>query len=195
MKTIGITGRSGCGKSSVTALLRQKGYPVVDGDELSRQILQKGSPCLAQLAGAFGEDILDEEGNLRRRLLADRAFATPEGTETLTSITHPEIYRRMEAHRQAAAAAGHELYFIDGAVIVGTPFEALCQKLILVTAPFEESVRRICARDGISPEMAARRLQAQPPQAELKKRVDFILNNDGTPDQLAQKVEALLKKL
>ena len=80
MKTIGITGRSGCGKSSVTALLRQKGYPVVDGDELSRQILQKGSPCLAQLAGAFGEDILDEEGNLRRRLLADRAFATPEGT-------------------------------------------------------------------------------------------------------------------
>ena len=195
MKTIGITGRSGCGKSSVTALLRQKGYPVVDGDELSRQILQKGSPCLAQLAGAFGEDILDEEGNLRRRLLADRAFATPEGTKTLTSITHPEIYRRMEAHRQAAAAAGHELYFIDGAVIVGTPFEALCQKLILVTAPFEESVRRICARDGISPEMAARRLQAQPPQAELEKRVDFILNNDGTPDQLAQKVEALLKKL
>ena len=80
-------------------------------------------------------------------------------------------------------------------MIVGTPFEALCQKLILVTAPFEESVRRICARDGISPEMAARRLQAQPPQTELEKRVDFILNNDGTPDQLAQKVEALLKKL
>ncbi len=195
MKTIGITGRSGCGKSSVTALLRQKGYPVIDGDELSRQILQKGSPCLALLAETFGADILDEEGELRRRLLADRAFATPEGTQKLTSITHPEIFRRLEADRQAAAERGSSLYFIDGAVIVGTPFEALCQKLVLVTTPFEESVRRICARDGISPEMAARRLKAQPPQEELEQRADFVLHNDGTPAQLAGQVEELLKKL
>ena len=195
MRTIGITGRSGCGKSSVTALLRAAGHPVIDGDELSRQILQKDSPCMPLLRAQFGDDIFDENGELKRRLLADRAFATPEGTQRLTQITHPEILRRMVADRREAEAAGAELYFIDGAVIIGTPFEKLCQKLVLVTTPREESIRRICARDGISPEMAARRLDAQPPQSELEKQVDHILCNDGTQEDLARKVEALLSRL
>lgn len=195
MKTVGITGRSGCGKSSVTALLRAKGYPVIDGDELSREILQKGSPCLPLLQEAFGRDILDEEGNLKRRLLADRAFATPEGTKALSSITHPEIFRRMEEDRAKKEKEGHRLYFIDGAVIIGTPFEALCQEMILVVTPREESIRRICARDGISPQMAARRLDAQPPQEELEKHAHYILKNDGTPEQLADRTMEILSRL
>ena len=195
MKTIGITGRSGCGKSSVTALLRQKGYPVVDGDELSRQILQKGSPCLAQLAGAFGEDILDEEGNLRRRLLADRAFATAEGTARLTAIPQPEIYRRLDRAIDRAQAAGQRLFFVDGAVIVGTPFEARCDALVLVAAPYETSVQRICARDGISPAMARRRLDAQLPEKTLREVCGLVIENNGTLPEMEEQCRALLEAL
>ena len=87
-----------------------------------------------------------------RRLLADRAFATPEGKAALDSLTHPEIVRRIRAAKQAAQDAGAPLFVLDGAVIVGTAAQAECDRLCVVTAPFETSVARIVARDGISPE-------------------------------------------
>ncbi|MGN0974882.1 MAG: dephospho-CoA kinase, partial [Gemmiger sp.] len=186
MKTIGITGRSGCGKSSVTAALLAQGYPCVDADQLSREILQPGSPCLPQLQQAFGEDILLQNGVLQRRLLADRAFATPEGTQKLTEITFPEIVRRILAARDRAAAQGNSLFFVDGAVIIDTPFERNCDKIIVVTTPYEESVRRICARDGISAEMARRRLDAQVPEDVLRAHADFVIENNSTPHALEQ---------
>ena len=100
MITLGITGRSGCGKSTVTACFREKGIPITDADQLSREILLPGSPVLNRLAERFGPDILDEHGALRRRLLADRAFATPEGKAALDAMTHPEIVRRIQQEKQ-----------------------------------------------------------------------------------------------
>ena len=69
MKVVGITGRSGCGKSSATNFLREKGYPCIDADLVAREVLLPGSPCIAQLQQVFGADIADENGTLRRRLL------------------------------------------------------------------------------------------------------------------------------
>ena len=100
MKVVGITGRSGCGKSSATDFLREKGYPCIDADLVAREVLLPGSPCIAQLQQVFGADIADENGTVRRRLLADRAFATPEGKAALDGLTHPEIVRRIRAAKQ-----------------------------------------------------------------------------------------------
>ena len=105
MKVVGITGRSGCGKSSATNFLREKGYPCIDADLVAREVLLPGSPCIAQLQQVFGADIADENGTVRRRLLADRAFATPEGTAALTDITQPEILRRIDAALDEARRA------------------------------------------------------------------------------------------
>lgn len=191
MITVGITGRSGCGKSTVTACFAARGVPVADADQISRQVLQPGSPVLAQLAARFGGDILSGEGVLDRRLLADRAFATPEGKADLDSITHPAIVRRIEAARQAAQAAGSPLFVIDGAVLVGSVIDGIWDRLIVVTAPYEVSVARIVARDGIRPEMARRRLDAQLPEAALAARADIVLANDGTQEQLRRQAGAL----
>ena len=195
MKIVGITGRSGCGKSSATKFLAQQGYPCIDADQVAREVMLPGSPCLAQLQEAFGADILDETGALRRRLLADRAFATPEGTRALTELTQPEILRRIEADLQCAQAAGAELAFVDGAVIVGSPFQARCDELVLITAPYEVSVQRICARDGIAPEMARRRLDAQTPLEQLRAAATIEIANDGTPQQLQTRIRELLQTL
>ena len=191
MITVGITGRSGCGKSTVTACFAARGVPVADADQISRQVLQPGSPVLAQLAARFGGDILSGEGVLDRRLLADRAFATPEGKAALDAITHPAIVRRIEAARQAARQAGSPLFVIDGAVLVGSVIDGIWDRLIVVTAPYEVSVERIVARDGIRPEMARRRLDAQLPEAALAARADFLLANDGTQEQLRRQAGAL----
>ena len=195
MITVGITGRSGCGKSTVTACFAARGVPVADADQISRQVLQPGSPVLAQLAARFGGDILSGEGVLDRRLLADRAFATPEGKADLDAITHPAIVRRIEAARQAAQAAGSPLFVIDGAVLVGSVIDGIWDRLIVVTAPYEVSVARIVVRDGIRPEMARRRLDAQLPEAALAARADIVLANDGTQEQLRRQAGALAARL
>ena len=178
MITLGITGRSGCGKSTVTAVFAAHSVPLADADQISREILLPGSPLLPALAERFGGDILTADGTLNRRLLADRAFATPEGKAALDGLTHPEIVRRIRAAKQAALASGASLFVLDGAVIVGTAAQAECDRLCVVTAPFETSVSRIMARDGISAEMAARRLNAQTPEETLTAQADYVLRND-----------------
>lgn len=195
MKIVGITGRSGCGKSSATKFLAEQGYPCIDADQIARQVLLPGSPCLEQLQQLFGNDILAADGTLQRRLLADRAFATPAGTRALTDITQPEILRRIDEALARARQQGAVVAFVDGAVIVGTPFEARCDALWLVTAPYEVSVARICARDGIAPEMARRRLDAQTPLETLRAAATAEVRNDGTPEQLVAKIRALLQAL
>ena len=195
MICLGITGRSGCGKSTVTAVFSAHGVPLADADQISREILLPGSPLLPKLAQRFGADILKQDGTLNRRLLADRAFATPEGKAALDSLTHPEIVRRIRAAKQAALDGGAPLFVLDGAVIVGTAAQAECDRLCVVTAPFEVSVERIAARDGISPEMAARRLNAQTPEAVLTARADYILPNTSTREALAKAANELCDAL
>ena len=109
--------------------------------------------------------------------------------------TQPEILRRIDAALDEARRGGADLAFVDGAVIVGTPFEARCDALILVTAPYETSVARICARDGIAPEMARRRLDAQTPLETLRAAATAELVNDSTPDALREKLRSVLNGL
>ena len=195
MQIIGITGRSGCGKSTLTDSIRAAGFRCVDADQVAREVLLPGSPCIVQLQQEFGADIVDEAGQVRRRLLADRAFATPEGKAALDSLTHPAIVARIRAAKQAAQTAGAPLFVLDGAVIVGTAAQAECDRLCVVTAPFETSVARIVARDGISPEMAARRLNAQTPEETLRAHADYVLCNDGALEALEASANTLCEQL
>lgn len=195
MITLGITGRSGCGKSTVTAVFTSHGIHCADGDQISREVLLPGSPCLEQLAARFGNDILFKDGTLNRRLLADRAFKTQEDTAALTAITHPEILRRFLQAKHDAEQGGVALFLLDGATIVDTPFEKECDRLLVITAPYETSVQRICARDGISAEMARRRLDAQTAEEYLISRADYVLTNDSTQQALREKAEQLVLHL
>ena len=171
------------------------GFPLVDADQISREILLPGSPLLPVLAQRFGADILYADGSLNRRLLADRAFAAPEGKAALDSFVLPEIIRRVCRLKQAAREAGAPLFVIDGAVIVGTDAEKECDHLCVVTAPFATSVARIAARDGIAPEMAARRLNAQTPEEVLLARADLVLRNDADLASLEAAAAALCEQL
>ena len=163
MITLGITGRSGCGKSTVTAVFAAHGVPLVDADQISREILLPG--------------------------------AAPEGQAALDSLVLPEIIRRVCRLKQAAREAGAPLFVIDGAVIVGTDAEKECDHLCVVTAPFATSVARIAARDGIAPEMAARRLNAQTPEEVLLARADLVLRNDADLASLEAAAAALCEQL
>ena len=122
MMTLGITGRSGCGKSTVTAVFAGHGLPLADADQISREILLPGSPLLPALAERFGADILKADGTLDRRLLADRAFATPEGKAALAleaeHIVGPAARKGFlpDAHRgpHTDVALPHGKFFLHG---------------------------------------------------------------------------------
>ena len=195
MKTVAITGRSGCGKSTVAQYCRSRGFPVLDGDAVAREVTQPGSPCLPALAKAFGADILDEDGALRRGVLAQRAFATKGDARRLTDITHPEIVRRLLAGVAQARAAGAKLVFVDGAVIVGAPFEPFCDALIVVRAPQQVLEQRIMRRDGISRQAAQARLASQLAQEKLDAAATFLLDNTGSEQALRAQARAVLENL
>ena len=178
MKVIAITGRSGSGKSTVSAYYGSLGYPVLDADRTAREVTRPGGPCLAQLCDAFGSDILLPDGTLDRGCLAARAFATPEGTRRLTDITHPAIIRELLDGVAAAQSTGVPFVFVDGAVIVGEAFEQYCDAIIVVTAPEREAVSRIVLREDV-----------------LRAAADYIIANTGDGRHLRAAAQAVLERL
>ena len=134
--------------------------------------------------------IVSDQMDIRSRIEAGADFLNVSG-----AAATPQIVRRIRAAKQAAQDAGAPLFVLDGAVIVGTAAQAECDRLCVVTAPFEVSVERIAARDGISPEMAARRLNAQTPEAVLTAKADYILPNTSTREALAKAANGLCDAL
>lgn len=195
MLIVAITGRSGSGKSQVTAYCAAKGYPTIDGDAVAREVTAPGSPCLAQLAKAFGKDILAEDGSLLRQKLGQRAYATPKANKLLIGITHPPIIQVLLQAAKAAKEAGAKLFFVDGAMIVGEDFEHYCDKIIVVTSPKRLSISRIILRDGISKQAALNRLNAQKPEEELLAAADYVIVNDESLAALQRKTEVVLQSL
>ena len=146
-------------------------------------------------AAALGADILDEAGRLRRGLLARRAFATKEDARRLTDITHPEIVRRLLAGVAKAKAAGAALVFVDGAVIVGAPFEPFCDAIIVVRAPQHVLEQRIVQRDGVSLAAARARLGSQLAQEKLDAAATYILENKESEQALLAQAQTVLENL
>lgn len=161
MLTIGLTGKTGAGKSTVAAYLKEKGCYIIDGDVIARQITEKGSDVLPILQKAFGEDILDENGELLRKTLAQRAFSSAENTALLNSITHPAIKKRCENEMALAENQGYKTAVIDAAAILEGDCKDLCGKIVVVHADEETRLQRILCRDGITYEQAMTRIKAQ----------------------------------
>lgn len=174
---MGLTGRSGCGKSTVSRLLREWGAPVCDADRVAREVLRPGSPCLPALCAEFGADILDEHGEIIRPLLASRAFQSPDTAARLSAITHPEIIRRILSAADEAGEQGSTLFFVDGAVIVGHSLEQYCWRIAVVDADDDTAAARICARDGIPMDAARQRLAAQTPRQVLLDAACYTIEN------------------
>lgn len=195
MLVVGITGRSGSGKSKVTGYYASLGYPTVDGDQISREVCEKGHPCLDKLVAAFGRGILAPDGSLLRQRLGEIAFATPEGNQKLISITHPYIMGETLRRQEEARALGAELFFVDGAMIIGGMFEARCDRLIVVVSKIKLSISRIILRDGISKVSAQSRLAAQLGEDEMRAAADYVINNNGSEATLEQRADEVLKAL
>ncbi len=190
MKVYGLTGKTGAGKSTVAALLKEKGWCVIDGDVLARQVTEPGSPVLRELAEAFGAEILREDGSLDRKELVRRVNARPDGKQTLDRITHPAIDALVRKELQAAQAAGFARCVFDAAALLESPSRALCDKIVVVFAPQDVRLARILERDALSEADAKARMQMQKDDDYYLSQADIILRN-YPPHVLEDELEQL----
>ncbi len=175
-KLVGLTGKTGAGKSTISAYLKEKGAYIIDGDIVARNVLVNNSVLLNKLKKAFGESVINPDGSLNRRALAKEAFSTPEKTEKLNSIMHPVINDFIfdEAEK---AFLDYDVVIVDAAAIIESGFTEKSDYLIVVHAPVEIRKERIIKRDGLSQTDADVRINGQKEDDFYLSKADFVFNN------------------
>lgn len=195
MRVFGLTGGIGTGKSTVAGLLRARGVPVIDADQVAREVVAPGSDGLAAIVEAFGPGALNADGSLDRPAMRARIMADASARATLEAITHPRIGARIGEQLAELAQSGCTLAGVEAALMVETGTAARYERLVVVNAPPEVQLARVVARDHVTPEQAASVLAAQWPMARKLALAHHVVQNDGGLDALAREVDQLLTEL
>lgn len=174
---VGLTGPTGAGKGYVSEYLKKLGCFVSDTDKISHSLTEKSSPFLKTLAHSFGSDIIEHDGSLNRRLLAQRAFSSKENQLRLNSLMHPEIIRLSLCECYDALENGARAAVIDAPLLFECGADKKCDAVICVTAPEEIRLKRITQRDSISEEEALRRMSVQHGEEFYISKSDFTVRS------------------
>jgi dephospho-CoA kinase len=193
MKTFGLTGGAGMGKSTSAEFLRARGVPVVDTDELARQFVQPGELALAEIQNAFGQKITAPDGCLRRDELARIVFADPAAREKLEAILHPRIRAAWLAQLETWRRENHPLAVVVIPLLYETQAESRFDKIICVACSVASQHERLLAR-GWNEEQIRQRLAAQWPVARKIERADFVVWSEGALEVQRQQWLQILEK-
>ena len=191
-KIIGITGGIASGKSTVTEFLRQKGFQVVDADAVVHQLQKPGGRLYQILVEHFGEKVLLEDGELNRPLLASLIFSNSEEREWSKETQGKIIRDELRALRDKFSET-EELFFMDIPLLFEQDYASWFDETWLVYVRLDTQLDRLMNRDQLSKESAETRLASQWPLEEKKKFATYILDNNGSREQLLSQVVTLLE--
>jgi dephospho-CoA kinase len=188
---IALTGGIASGKTAVAKLFEQLGVPVLDTDQIARDVVEPGTTTLAKLVDTFGAEILDASGRLDRRRMRERVFANPQDRARLEAIVHPAI--RAELARRSTNAGGvYQIHVIPLLVEGGRARDY--DRVLVVDCPRELQLSRLMKRDGASEEQANAILAAQATREQRLAIADDVITNTGTFEDLEREVAALHEK-
>ena len=191
-KLIGLTGGIASGKSAVANRLAELGAEIIDTDLISREVVEPGTPALAQIVEHFGSEVIAENGTLNRAVLREKVFADPEERKWLEGLLHPLIRKTA---RDRATASTAEL----AVLVVPLLFESGQYKQtdlnLVVDVPVEVQRERVLARDGVDVEQVEQILKAQMSREARLEKADRVIDNSGSLEQLYQQVDALYAEL
>lgn len=195
MLTIGLTGGIATGKSTVSALLRQAGFPIVDADIVAREVVEPGTPTLEKIKLAFGPGIIDN-GVLDRRKLGQIVFEDGAQLKKLNDIMQPAISSAMADKINFWRLQNVPILVLDVPLLFERDYDKnkLVDKIIVVTASEEIQLSRLENRDQLSNMEARNRVKAQLPMSQKIARADYVIDNNGRIEELQEQVTVLIKK-
>lgn len=173
---LAITGGIGSGKSYVTALLKKRHIPIYNNDAEAKRLMMVSSTIRESLCSLVSSDVYCSDGTLNRTLLAEWMFASSERVEQVNALVHPvvkEDFLRWSSQQDAP------IVVMECAILFESGFDALVDKVLLVTAPEQVRIERVMKRDNVSAEQVLARIAAQMSDKERSQKADYILNNDG----------------
>lgn len=192
---VGLTGGIGSGKSTVARMFADEGVPIVDADQVAREVVEPGTEGLDAVVEAFGEGVLAADGTLDRKQVGERVFADAGARKQLESILHPRIAQASMAHFARLAGEGHPYAIYEAALLVENGSYRMMGALVVVTASEATQIARVRARDGLSEADARARIAAQLPLEDKVRVADYVIENDGSLDDVRSRTREVHRAL
>lgn len=188
---IGLTGGIGAGKSTVAQMFKDRGVPVVDADQIARDVVEPGQPALKELVECFGERILNADGTLNRAELAKVAFSDPQSHEQLNGIMHPAI--GAETARRFEQLRDHPVVVHDVPLLVEAGLAGNYDLTVVVDTPADIRLKRLVEIRGMDPEDARKRIAAQATDEQRREVCDVALDNSKDIEHLRAQFNEMWK--
>ncbi|MFS0780628.1 dephospho-CoA kinase [Bacillus sp. 1P06AnD] len=193
-RIIGITGGIASGKSTVSAMITEMGYTVVDADVAARAVVEPGQKAYGTVVEQFGRDILCEDGTLNRAKLGGIIFHDEEKRLLLNSIVHPAVREYMDEQRDAAFARGESVVFMDIPLLFESKLQGTVDQSILVYVDYVVQLKRLMERNGFSEEEAKARIRSQMPLEDKKAMADAVIENNGSIEETKEQIRHILHR-
>ena len=191
MKVIGLAGGIGAGKSEVSRILGEMGAEVLNADRYGHEVYLPGTDGLREVVEAFGEDVLQPNGEVDRRALGGKVFGNPEAMAQLNAIAWPRIRQKIEDGIEEQRQQGTGVVVLDAAVLIEAGWTDAADEVWVVTAPEGDVISRIQARNNLTEEQIRARMASQMSSEERVQHADVVVANDGDLQDLQNKIEEL----
>ena len=192
---VGLTGQTGAGKTTVSALLEAEGFAVINADTVARQVVEKGTSCLRAMQRVFGGSILLPDGQMDRKAVAALIFNDAAARERYQAIIYPYITRTIRQQAEQLSAAGHRMILLDAPTLFESGIDRDCRAVISVIAPREVRRARIIERDSLNTEQAEERMNAQHSEEFFRAHSDAVIENNASAEMLAAAVRQTAEQL
>jgi dephospho-CoA kinase len=189
---IGLTGSIASGKSTISAMLRDKGYPIIDADLVARLVVEPGTSNLQEIEHEFGSSIINKDGTLNREALGKLIFNDPAKRKQLNDLMHPAIRSEMFRQRDEFLKSGQKTLIMDIPLLFESRLQHFVDKILVVSVTEEMQLQRLMNRNSLSIEEATVRIQSQLPISEKEKGADAVIYNNGTIEQSKEQLERIL---
>jgi dephospho-CoA kinase len=193
MYIIGMTGGIGSGKTEATKLFTELGVPIVDADIMSHELTARGQVTLKEIAQAFGQDILNDDGDLNRTALRKKVFANSEARKSLEDILHPAIFNKALEALKKNASAPYQILAIP-LLFESDRYLEIISRSLVIDSPIEMQITRASKRDGLLEADIQKIIDVQMSRTKRNSLADDLILNDGSIEELRQKIKQLHEK-